>query len=202
MAEHTGSAPNAQGSSHLVTVPSGQSIVDATCANAWRADDGTRTGVVWVTADGGPDDAISQLRRTANGTMPATVDVITVGDAVRSATAADTGLQSTTVPFGPSDLTVHALPDGTDLAVIGEAIIDRVRAVERAGREVVVCFDALAPVLAAHDLRTVFQFLHVLTANIRSCDGTIHVAVDPADLDRHALATLAPIFDDSNRAHY
>lgn len=86
-----------------------------------------------------------------------------------------------------------------DLATLGREIgaaIDRFDA-ERGGldpAELRVCVDSLCPLLAEHDDRQVFRFLHALTSDVRRVCGMGHYHL-PVTYGADAVSLLAPLFD-------
>lgn len=60
--------------------------------------------------------------------------------------------------------------------------------------ELRVAFDCVVPLLSASSRPTVFQFLHLLTHQVRSVDGMCHVRLS-RPLDAEITRLLAPLFD-------
>lgn len=86
-----------------------------------------------------------------------------------------------------------------DLSALGIAIADAIHELQQdtsefAAAELRVCFDSLRPVLSAHEIETVFQFLHLLIGRIQDVRGMGHFHL-PVAPDRDAVRRLTPLFD-------
>lgn len=188
------SGPDGDPATTLVRRAPGQSILDG-----WPgADDDVdpERAVVWATSDGGPNAAVAELQRSDRA-MPARVDVVALDDAVRCATAAgpDDGVSTTSVPFQPSDVTVHVLPQRAGLGELGELLVDCFERIGGADHPVTVVVEDLTPLVHAHGLRDVFTFLHLLTTKVDAMGARALVGATD-DLDGSAFSTLCPLFDE------
>jgi hypothetical protein len=188
-------ADDSLGSRSIVTYGTDETVLDGLDRSAWEAGGVGPTGMVWVSGSGGPDDAISQLRDAELTGMPDSLTVISLDDCGRSATTQESGSAGTTVPFEPSELTVHALAPEADLEDLGVAIMESVQDLETLGYEIVIVLDDLGTVLSDTSLERVYQFLHILTGKSDANGWTVRIGLDPSDVDDRTLTTLTPLFD-------
>lgn len=183
------------GSRSLVTHGTDETVLDGVDRSAWTVGSVDPTGMVWVTGSGGPDEAVSQLQDADLSGMPDSLTVISLDDCGRSASTQEAGSAGTTVPFEPSDLTVHALAPEADLEDLGVAIMESVQDLETLGYEIVIVLDDLGTILSDTSLERVYQFLHILTGKSDAQGWTVRIGVDPSDVDDRTLPTLRPLFD-------
>lgn len=188
-------ADDSLGSRSLVTYGADETVLDGLDRSAWDVGSVDPTGMVWVGGSGGPDEAVSQLQEADLTGMPDNLTVISLDDCGRSTTAQQPGTAGTTVPFEPSELTVHALAPEADLEDLGVTIMESVQDLDALGYEVVIIFDDLGPILADTSLERVYQFLHILTGKSDAQGWTVRIGLDPSDVDDRTLPTLTPLFD-------
>lgn len=121
------------------------------------------------------------------GASPEDARTVRYRTETRSATAASTsvGRPARTVTGGLDDLF-----EATAAEI--DAVADARAGLEPA--ELRVCVDGLGDLLAAHDERDVFTFLHGLGHRVREADAMCHVHL-PAAMDDEAVALVEPLFD-------
>lgn len=183
------------GSRSLVTYGPNETVLDGLDRSAWEVGGVGPTGMVWVGGSGGPDDAVSQLRDADLTGMPDSLTVISLDDCERSTAAQGSGSSGTTVPFEPSELTVHALAPAADLEDLGAALMESVQDLEALGYEIVIVLDDLGSILEETSLERVYQFLHILTGKSDAQGWTVRIGLDPSEVDDRTLPTLTPLFD-------
>lgn len=183
------------GSRSLITYGAEGSVLEGLDQSAWEAGSVGPTGMVWVAGSGGPDEAVAELRDADLTGMPDSLTVISLDDSERSAATSQAGLSGTSVPFEPSDLTVHALAPETGLEDLGVAIMESVQDHEALGYEIVIVIDELGTILGDTSLERVYQFLHILTGKSDVEGWTLRVGLDPSEVDDRTLPTLTPLFD-------
>lgn len=86
-----------------------------------------------------------------------------------------------------------------DLGSLGEAIGAQIEHFESADgglepAELRVCVASLAPILAEHDDRQFFRFLHAVTTDVRRVNGMGHYHL-PEDYDSDVVSRITPVFD-------
>lgn len=180
----------------LVTYGADDTVLSGVDETAWGGVGTDPTGLVWVTTDGTPDEVVAQLREADLAGMPHSVDVISMGDQGRSAASTEPVPSRTSVPFQPSDLTVHALPGGSNLDDLARSIMQCIERLSRTDTEVVIVFDDLGRVVADTSLDDVHQFLHILTGKAGIEGWTVRVGIDVDSVEERAVRTLEPLFDD------
>lgn len=180
----------------LVTYETDDTVLSAVDETTWGEPGTDRTGLVWVTTEGTPDGVVAQLQEADLTGMPRSVDVISIGDTGRSAASSETAQSTTSVPFQPSDLTVHALPGGTDLDDLARSIMECTERLSRTDSEVVIVFDDLGRVVTDTSLDDVYQFLHILTGKAGIEGWTVRVGIDVDTVEQREVRTLEPLFDD------
>ncbi|MFB6137424.1 MAG: hypothetical protein ABEJ42_03655 [Halobacteriaceae archaeon] len=194
--QHTGTTDDGAGRTTLVA-RGGDALLDRAAMNGGDCPVTPESGVVWVTTDGA-DDVIDQVRGA--GVMPASVDVVSLGESVRSATAGANDPCSTSVPFRPTDLTVHAVGDSARLDDVGTTIVDCLEAIDAAGRDAVLVVEDLDALLDASGPEATFRFLHVLVGRVGASDGSAVVGYDPDATAVDVASTFAVLFDELRQA--
>lgn len=125
---------------------------------------------------------------------PSTVRVVNCPTTTRS--AAGTQSTPTTAPRRVSERTDASIDDLTGLgATIGREI-DRIET-EAAGLEPAqfrLCVTSLFPLLAEHDDREVFRFIHAITDDVRRVSGMGHYHLGVPH-SSEVVQLLAPLFD-------
>jgi hypothetical protein len=139
---------------------------------------------------------VNQLRTADMSGMPGSVDVISIGDCSRAATATKGTPSTVVVPFDPCELTVHGLRRDSDLDEIARSIMECVDHLARSDQEIVL--DDLGQLVDDTSLDDVYQFLHILIGKAVIEGWTVTVGVENDTVDEQTLQTVAPLFDDVN----
>lgn len=189
-------APGDDGSLRsLLLSPERAAELDRLVARSWQGPSAAPTGLVWVTANGGPDAVLDRVEEAPGQGMPDSVEVISLDDTDRS-TAAQGGPSSTAVPFEPSALTVHTLPSAPGLGGLAATILESVRALEDAGHQVVIVFEDLGAVLETAGQEEAHRFLHILTGKTAAKGWTLRAAMAEDAVDPALQASVRPLFDE------
>lgn len=179
----------------------------------------TRHLLVGTGGDGGPPAELIQLldrRRTVSSVgcllsesrpdrwrrtfqrLGSDTEIVTglLGDGIRGPASADGSGGETTSQVAEE----RRLP-AADLVAIGEFLLEVLGEWRRdragvEGRRAVV-FDSLTPLLAAHSLETVFEFLLIVSRKLRRDGVDLYVCVDETTLDTVSVRTLAGAVDES-----
>lgn len=139
------------------------------------------------------DDGHQVERRLA----PAERNASTVRVVDCASTTRSTAASASSAPLDAAGAHTDAPLD--DLAALGDEIgaaIDRLDA-QSGGlepAELRVCVDSLRPLLAEHDDRSVFRFLHAITSDVRRVRGMGHYHL-PIPYETDTVSLLAPVFD-------
>ena len=142
-----------------------------------------------VTLDGTPDEKLEHWRAEV-GPLPADAGVISVGEATRSAAAA----QSPTGP-GPSPVSIDTVADPSDLTGIAMAIGAYLDAWADDDATPVVCFESITSLLFHADEARVFRFLHSTTGRLREIGAVAHYHLDPAAYEQSTINMFSALFD-------
>jgi hypothetical protein len=194
--DRTGSPVHNDGIHSLVTYEADENIFAAIDETPGSEEALDRTDLIWVTTDGTPDDVVNQLRTADMSGMPGSVDVISIGDCSRAATATKGTPSTVVVPFDPCELTVHGLRRDSDLDEIARSIMECVDHLARSDQEIVL--DDLGQLVDDTSLDDVYQFLHILIGKAVIEGWTVTVGVENDTVDEQTLQTVAPLFDDVN----
>lgn len=194
--ERAGSPVQNDGIHSLVSYGTDESILSAVEETPGSEETIDRTDLIWVTTDGSPDDVVSQLRNADMSGMPESVDVISIGDCSRAATATKRTPSTIVVPFEPCELNVHGLRKDSDLDEITRSIMKCVDHLARSDQEIVL--DNLGELVEDSSLDDVYQFLHILIGKATIEGWTVNVGVEKETVDEQTVQTLAPLFDDIN----
>jgi len=174
----------------LLCAPSLSEADGDACHDLTTTDSPADTVAVFVSFAHTPDEIWRWL--SADGTPPADTGIVSVDGLVRSAA------ERTFVAADPGRPTIATAPPDDPVA-IGQAVsefLDQCGVTATgSSREVVLCFDSLTPLLQYVELQTVFRFLHLLTAQLKSVGAVAHFHIDPEAHDRQTVATLRPLFD-------
>jgi hypothetical protein len=93
------------------------------------------------------------------------------------------------------DSTADTVVTVTDLAALGSTISKRLFDGTPETTRCVVCFQSLTELLEYNALEDVFQFLHLLTHQVRSTDAVAHFYLDPTVHDDEMIRTIKALFD-------
>ena len=165
----------------------------AACSRLLAAGPEGRTDVLSVTFNQSPDARLERWQSEGGPTAPANLGFLVVGENVRSAAAihgaeGGPGLDE----VGP---TVVSVSSPGDLTGIGIKLGEFFEAWADDGNELALCFHTLTTFLQYAELRSVYQFVHVLTGRVRSAGGTAHYHLDPTAHEPRTVNTLTTLFD-------
>lgn len=121
------------------------------------------------------------------GPGPARMTLVSPGSTTRSAAA-------TTDPVSAT-VTVEEVENGGDLATIGTALTDALRAWEATPEPTFVCIHSLTGMLQCVDVEAAFRFLHVLTSRVEATGARAHYHLDPNAHSEETVETLSLLFD-------
>lgn len=192
--DRAGSPVHSDGIHSLVTYEADESILSAIDETPGAEESIENTDLIWVTTDGTPDEVVTQLRNANISGMPGNVDVISIGDCSRAATATKGTPSTIVVPFDPCDLTVHGLRRDSDLDDIARSIMKCVDHLAHSDQEIVL--DNLGELVADTSLDDVYQFLHILIGKAVIEGWTVRVGLEKDSVTEQTVQTLAPLFDD------
>lgn len=176
----------------LLAPPLGDEDGDA-CRSLLWGPPATDLNVLSVTFNQSPDARIERWRAADELTHSANLGFVVVGDGVRSTAAAQAPLEGPdTDDLGP---TITSVSSPADLTGIGIEIGHFFEEWGGDGRELRLCFHTLTTFLQYADLRTVYQFLHVLTGRVRTNGGLAHYHLDPTAHDQRTVNSLLGLVD-------
>lgn len=163
------------------------------CSSFLTAVPAERADVLSVTFNQSPDARLERWR-TGNGPGDAAnLGFVVVGDGVRSAAAAQPagGGPELEAP-GPTVLSVSSPGDLTGIGIkLGQLFDDWADD----GNELLLCFHTLTTLLQYAEFKSVYEFVHVLTGQIRSRGGLAHYHLDPTAHDQRTVNRLQGLFD-------
>lgn len=136
------------------------------------------------------------LKRWNSARPPASLGVVSMGDAMRSNDPSTGNIDWSTPPGSP---VVSSVRPG-DLTGLGITVNQYLAAWRnqswgQGSTGLRVCFDSLTTLLQYNDIETVFRFLNVLIAHLREVEAGAHFHLDPGAHDAQTLATLTGVFD-------
>lgn len=159
------------------------------CPSYLEPSDASHVSVVGVTV-------VSTLDEWATGVLgdlgarPEHVCVVVVGEEARSVAASG---EPASLPHEGIDVKHVASPG--NLTEIGVRLTECIEAIEPDAGTFTLCFESLTALLRHADVRTVFQFLNVLTSLVESNAGFAHYHLDPEAAGELDVARLRPLFD-------
>lgn len=172
----------------LVLSPAFDACGDDTCADMLGVAEPGETNALFVTLTGAPDARLDHWQSRVSPAPPANLGIVSVDESTRSTA---TATATTTSANGH----VRSVSTPGDLTGLGIAISEYLSEWHNNGKQTVVCFHSLTPLLQYADTRRVFQFLHVLTRRVTSASATAHYHMDPTAHDEQTVRTLASLFD-------
>lgn len=188
------SPPDPDATNTLVLASAFDAAGDDTCADMLGVAQPGDTNALFVTLTGAPDSRLDHWRSHVSPSPPANLGIVSVDESSRStaatastATAANGHVRSVSTPG--------------DLTGLGIGISEYLSEWHDNGKQTVVCFHSLTPLLQYSDTRRVFQFLHVLTRRVESAGAVAHYHMDPAAHDERTLRTLSSLFDEVLEEH-
>ncbi|WP_380677184.1 DUF7504 family protein [Salinigranum sp. GCM10025319] len=154
-----------------------------------------------VTPSARGHDVVPRLRRTGP-VSPETAHVVACSDGARSVARPSTnGSPATAGTAPPPTAGIDARTTHVDggLGELGEAISRAIDGFVRGSggldpAELRIAFDCLPSLADRLDEETLFRFVHLLTAHVRSVTGMIHVWL-PQPRDARLVRLLEPLFD-------
>lgn len=179
-----------RGTAVLLQAPTFGSQADEGCVQLLRLFPSS-PNVLYVTLVEPPDRRLEAWRTHAEG-EPTTVGFVVVNETERATAAASTatGTGDTGV-LAP----VETVSTPSDLTGIGIAVHKFLDRWDGDDNPTALCFHSLTALLQHVDLRRTFQFLHVLTNQLRTGGAVAHFHVDPGAHDDRTLHTLYALFD-------
>lgn len=176
----------------LLAPPLGDDDGDA-CRSLLWATSAADVNVLSVTFNQSPDARIERWRAADELTDAANLGFVVVGDGVRSTASAQPPHEGPpTDDLGP---TITSVSSPADLTGIGIEIGQFFENWADDGRELRLCFHTLTTFLQYADLRTVYQFVHVLTGRVRAIGGMAHYHLDPTAHDPRTVNSLLGLVD-------
>lgn len=166
----------------LVRYDSESTILEEVKSPPWSVANAAGTEVIWVTADRSAAEICAAVGANSPGQMPATVEIISLADS--------------TIPVRGGNVTVRTIPPAENLGRVTETILERVKTSESAGHDVVVIIDDLTSVSEQYAPRSIFRFLHLLTARGRAEGWTLQVGLDSTALEDRVVEGLGVLFDE------
>lgn len=168
----------------LVLVPSMAAGEEDLCMDLLTIEEPEDANVLAVDLTHTPDDRIAAWDEHV-GVRPAALQLVSVGDTVRSTAAASA------TPDPPVDI----VADPGDLTGIGMAVTKYLERWADDDARAVFCLHSLSALLQYADLERAFQFLHVLSGRFDAIDAVAHYHMDPSAHDERTVNTIASLFD-------
>lgn len=165
---------------------------DDVCADMLCPTDGGEQNALWVAYTKSPDAQVRRYRAHAGG-KPANIGIVSVDNGARSAAAMGGG-NADAGPAGPGGPT-ETVTNPNDLTGLGIRITEYLQEWHNAGGRTVVCFDSLTALLQYVDLKTAYEFLHVLSGRLAAVDAFAHFHMDPSAHDDRAVEIVTSLFD-------
>ncbi len=163
----------------LVLAPRDAPVTDAVAASLLER--GANPALLSVQFTSPVDQWVGDWRSRV-GTLPEETVVVTAdGSGRRSTTSGDVRVRSVA---SPADFTGMGMR-------ISEAFADW----DAADRDVTFYLESLGVVLEYTDLRTLYRFLHVLTARVDAVDGRAQYVLDPAAVPDRNVEVLKTLMD-------
>lgn len=163
----------------------GRAEADA-CADLLSLTPGPELDLLCVTFTDTPDERLNAWRTHADGSVPAKMSVVTVGDQTRSAAVSANG----TMPF-----VTHAVSEPANLTKLGVRVTEQLADWDGDGNRTVLDFDSLTALLQYAPRNRVFQFMHVLRGRLDSNGATAHYHMDPSVHDDQTVNTFKSLMD-------
>jgi len=126
-----------------------------------------------------PHRLVERLRETGEESPEGTIIVLGDGTGDRSSGDPDPGV------------TVESC-SAANLTQVGVAVSE---ALDAHDDQLCACLGSVTTLLQYVDVRTAFNFLHVLTSKLEGTDSHVHAHLDPGALDDETVAAIQPLFD-------
>ncbi len=123
------------------------------------------------------------------GERPAKMGVISIGDVLRSASAADG-------PDFSGPIAVDAIEDPADLTAIGLSVSRFCERWATSGERIVVCFHSLNALLRHVRPDRAFRFVHTLAGRFDNVNALAYVHWNVRGEDERLVSTFTSIFDE------
>lgn len=176
----------------LVHSPALSAHTEEICSELLTPDTTPPNNYLAISLNSTPDDRINHWKTHISPQLPATLNIIAVGDITRS--AAKTASQTYTTDT--SDINITAIKSVEDLTGIGIAAFKHTNSWEDTHQKRnVVCLDSITTLLQYTSAKHTYRFLHTLLTRLTSSNMLIHAHIDPAAHDTTTLSIIENLFD-------
>lgn len=175
----------------LFLVPSFTPLSARWCANLLLSKSASGGKLVFVTATQSPDDRIKAWQSHVTTELPPRIGIVNLGGDSRTGA----GDPTITVDRGGSEIRVETIQNPGNLTRIGISLTSLLTDWPPENDQVVICFDSLTSLLQYVEVRTLYQFLHVLTRQVNTLGGLAHYHLDPTAHDEQTVNQLMSLFD-------
>lgn len=159
------------------------------CAELISGHDLASLHLIGVTFTDSPDRWVADLRGRLPR-LPASIDLVCVGERARAATAAET----VPAPGAGEALAVHAVESPGNLTDLGVTLTRCLDDAADGPTHTTVCFDSVSVLLQHVDVRPAFRFLHTLLPKVAHVEATAHYHLTPALHDAQTANTIKTLF--------
>lgn len=173
--------------SNILLMAANSDVSDRACFSLLSIVEPDQTHLLSVTFQTTPDELIESWR-VQNGTLPAEIGAITVGESFRSAAASPS-------PSGPAPVRIETVPEPSDLTGLAMAIGSYLDDWAQTDHTPVVCFDSITTLLLHADQERVFRFLHTTIARLRDIGAYAHYHFNPTVHDEATENVISSLFD-------
>ena len=169
------------------------------CADLLLPGEEGEQNALWIAYTKSPDKQIRRYRSRSD-TRPRNIGIVSVDNGARSAAAMSGGDADAAGPAGPSGPggpggLAETVTNPNDLTGLGIRITEYLQEWADTGGRTVVCFDSLTALLQYVDLRTAYEFLHVLSGRLDAVGAFAHFHMDPSAHDARTVETITSLFD-------
>ncbi len=166
----------------LVLSPTGGDDGD-TCIDLLSPSDPASTNLLFVSFTGRPQDRLGRWIARAGG-RPASSHLVASRDVAERLD-----------PDGPRPDDVDHVGSPNDLTGLSIRVSEVLNEWDGSEARSAVCFDSVTALLQYVDVRTAYEFLHVLTGRLYAFGATGHFHLDPDAHDATTVAQMQTLFD-------
>ncbi len=186
-----------EASSVLLLSPSLDEGESEACIDLLQPDDAEKNAL-WVSYTKSPDAQLRRWRKHSER-RPANVGVVSVGDSMRSVSAAKASAASDAPGRAGTenglDPGIETVANPNDLTGLGISITEHLNRWQDNYARTVVCVDSLTAMLQYVELQTAYEFLHVLIGRLYAADAVAHFHMDPGAHDDQTVESIVSLCD-------
>lgn len=175
----------------LLLLPAFSTLSDHICSSLLSTGSMDDTTALVVSTKHSADERLQSLRSHGDGDLPARLGFVQLGEHPRN------GADESAVAMEQDGCAIRleSVPNPGNLTRVGIGVTTIIKEWADADGQFVFCLDSLTTLLQYVEAKTLYQFLHVLTRQVRAEGGMAHYHLNPDACDSKTVSQLLSLFD-------